>query len=219
MAFTEIISWLALSVFGAAAIISLRSFINDFPVELKIFSALWVLLFIIDVIGNIMREMNIHNHWLYNIFGWLFYLPLAGLYYRILESAFIRKLVKLFAVIFTLLIIVDSLFIEGVKQLQSIIIVCGGASVTFMAAAYLRQLYISESNEKISRDPWFWFSVALIVYFGASVPYLGMFNYLWEHYEDFAAVYYFYINISFTILLHCLIITGFLCRTNYRKSS
>lgn len=219
MTVTEIISWFALCVFGAAAIVSLRSFTRDFPQELKMLSVLWVVLFIIDVVGHIMREKNIHNHWLYNIFGWLFYLPLAGLYYRVMESLFVRKLIKIFAVVFTLLIIADSIFLEGVKQLQSIIIVCGGAAITFMAAAYVRQLYISESNEKISRDPWFWFSVAFIVYFGASVPYLGMFNYLWEHYQDFAAVYYFYINISFTILLHLLIITGFLCRTNYRKSS
>jgi hypothetical protein len=219
MALTEIISWLALGVFGAAALISLRSFINNFPAQLKALSILWVALFVIDLGGHVMKEKGIHNHWLYNIFGWLFYLPLALLYLRNIISPTIRKLIKLFIVAFPLLIVIDSAFLEGVRQLQSVIIVCGGAGITFMAAAYMRQLFLSDSNEKISRDPWFWFSFAFIVYFGASVPYLGMFNYLWENYKDFAAVYYFYINMFFTIVLHCLIITGFLCRTNYRKSS
>ncbi len=215
----EIIPWLALCTFGIAALVSLRSFTHDFPFELKALSVLWIILFLLDVTGNIMKEKEIHNHWLYNIFGWLFYLPLAWLYYRRITGPWMRKLIKLFVVVFTLLIIVDSLFLEGVRQLQSLIIVCGGASVIFMATGYMRQLYISESNEKISKDPWFWFSVAFILYFGGSVPYLGMFNYLLEHYRDFAAVYYYFINISFTILLHCLIITGFLCRTNYQKLS
>lgn len=219
MDLTAIIQWVALTVFGAAALVSLRSFRNDFPVVMKSLSVLWITLFMIDLAGNILRIRNNNNHWLYNIFGWLFYLPLALLYFRVIDSTSIRKAIRVFIPVFFVLIIIDSLLIEGVRQLQSVIIVCGGASIAFMAAAYIRQLYISESNDRISADPWFWFSLAFILYFGTSVPYLGMLNFLWENYPHFAALYYYYINISFTIVLHCLIITGFLCRTNYRKSS
>ncbi len=213
------ISWLALSIFGASAIISLRSFRNNFPADLKLLSLLWVVLFIIDVGGSILKIRNIHNLWVYNIFGWLFYLPLAALYYKKIDHSFIRKCIKVFAILFMMMIVADTLFIEGFWQLQSLVIVIGGTAIIILAATYLRQLYLSESNENITRDPWFWFSIAFIVYFGASVPYLGMLNYMWEHYTDFAAIYYFYIYITFTMVMHCLIITGFLCRTNFQKSS
>jgi hypothetical protein len=142
-----------------------------------------------------------------------------GLYYLKLNSAAIRSVIKVSAILFTLLIIADTLFIEGLHKLQSLVIVCGSATIIALAGAYFWQLYNSGSNERISRDPWFWFSCAFIVYFGASVPYLGMFNYLWSNYQDFFAIYYFYIYISFTILLHTLIIIGFLCRASYQKSS
>jgi hypothetical protein len=211
------ISWLALCIFGAAAIISLRSFRKDFPADLKWLSILWVVLFMIDVGGSILKIENIHNLWVYNIFGWLFYLPLALLYAKKIDHSFIRKCVRVFAVLFSIVIISDTLFIEGFHQLQSLVIVIGGTAIIILAAAYLRQLYLSDSNDRITRDPWFWFSIAFIVYFGASVPYLGMLNYLWQNYMDFAAVYYYYIYITFTLLMHCLIIIGFLCRTNFQK--
>lgn len=208
-----------MAIFGAAALISLRSLRKNFPADLKLLSILWVILFLIDVAGIIMKTRNMHNHWLYNIFGWLFYLPLAALYYQKINQPVIRLCIKVFAILFTLMIIADTLFIEGFWKLQSLVIVVGGTAIIALAAIYLRQLYFSDSNEKITRDPWFWFSIAFIVYFGASVPYLGMLTYLWENYRDFAAMYYFYINITFTMVMHCLIITGFLCRTNFQKSS
>jgi hypothetical protein len=211
------ISWLALCIFGVAAITSLRSFRKNFPADLKWLSILWVVLFMIDVGGSILKIENIHNLWVYNIFGWLFYLPLALLYAEKIDHSFIRKCVRIFAILFSIVIIADTLFIEGFHQLQSLVIVIGGTAIIILAAAYLRQLYLSDSNERITRDPWFWFSIAFIVYFGASVPYLGMLNYLWQNYTDFAAVYYYYIYITFTMLMHCLIIIGFLCRTNFQK--
>jgi hypothetical protein len=211
------ISWFALCIFGAAAFVSLRSFRYNFPAELKWLSILWVLLFIIDVGGSFLKARHFRNLWVYNIFGWLFYLPLAALYYQIIDHPVIRKGIKVFAIFFIFLVVFDTLFIEGFHQLQSLVIVTGGTAIIILAGSYLRQLYISDSNEKITRDPWFWFSVGFIVYFGASVPYLGMLNYLWQYYTDFAAVYYSYIYIAFTMLMHCLFITGFLCRTNFQK--
>src|SRR5688572_32787840 len=110
------ISWLALSIFGAAAIISLRSFRNNFPADLKWLSLLWVVLFVIDVGGSILKVRNVYNLWVYNIFGWLFYLSLAALYYKKIDHPFIRKCIKVFAILFAIMIVADTLFIEGFWQ-------------------------------------------------------------------------------------------------------
>lgn len=211
------ISWFALGIFGTASIVGIRSFRTHAPADMKWLSLLWVVLFIIDVGGNILKAKNIDNLWLYNIFGWLFYLPLAALYYQVIDHPLIRRCIRVFIPLFMLIIVTDTFFIEGFHRLQSLVIVTGGIAIIILAGAYLRQLYLSESNDNITSDPWFWFSVAFIVYFGVSVPYLGMLNYLWQHYTDFAAVYYSYIYIAFTMLMHGLIITGFLCRTNFQK--
>jgi hypothetical protein len=106
------ISWLALCIFGAAAIISLRSFRKNFPADLKWLSILWVVLFMIDVGGSILKIENIHNLWVYNIFGWLFYLPLTLLYAQKIDHSFIRKCVRVFSILLSIVIISDTLFIE-----------------------------------------------------------------------------------------------------------
>lgn len=219
MSTIEIIRWFALFVFGVSAAVSLISFYYDYPLNLKLLSILWMLLFLIDVFGNMLGRMHMQNYWLYNIFSWIWYPSLAYLYSRKLKSQLIGNIILLFLMVFPLIIIVDSIFIEGIINLQSFIIVFGGAFVVFMAAAYFRQLYLSEENQNITGDAWFWFSFGFIVYFaGGSVPFLGMLNYLTIHDQQFAADYYYYIYLSFTILLHLLILTGFLCRTNYQKS-
>jgi hypothetical protein len=214
---TELISWLALCAFGTAALVSLFSFRHTHLSGLKRLSLLWILLFLIDVVGNYMREMNLTNHWLYNIYDWIYYMGLAFLYYHQLQSPLVKTIIKIFLIVFPVFIVIDTVFIESIYKLQGLVIVLGGNFVIFTAAAYLQQLYRSNDKERITRDPWFWFSVAFIIYFAATVPYLGMFNYILELYPDFAGMYYYYIYISFTLVLHLLMIKGFLCRLNYQK--
>lgn len=217
MSSLEILRSLALFVFGAAATCSLIGFRYHYPINLKRLSILWVILFLLDVYGNILGRTG-RNHWLYNVFNWIWYASLAYLYYHQLQSQFIRRIIRLFLVAFPLFVVADSIFIEGIVQLQSLVIVLGGGFVVFMAAAYFRHLYLSEETENIQNDPWFWFSFGFIVYFaGGSVPFLGMLNYLNESAVKFARIYYSYVYLSFTILLHLLILTGFLCRRNYYR--
>lgn len=213
----EFLSWTMLCVFGAAAIVSLFSFRHAHLVGLRKLSLLWITLFLLDLVGYSMREMNLSNHWLYNIYNWIFYTAVVFLYYHQLQSPIVKTIIKIFMIVFPLFILIDSLFIEDIFRLQGLVIVLGGNFIIFAAAAYLQQLYKSNDTERITRDPWFWFSVAFIIYFAAAVPYLGMFNYLWDRYPDFAGMYFYYIYISFTLVLHILMIKGFLCRLNYQK--
>lgn len=213
----ELISWTALCTFGTAALVSLFSFRYTHLAGLRKLSLLWISLFLLDLTGNYMREIEIQNHWLYNIFNWIFYMGLAFLYYHQLQNRIIRTIIKIFMIVFPVFILINSLFIEDIYRLQSLVIVLGGNFIIFTSAAYLQQLYRSNDTERITRDPWFWFSVGFIIYFGAAVPYLGMFNYIWELYPDFAGVYYYYIYISFTLVLHLLMIKGFICRLKYQK--
>jgi len=215
----QFISWFPLFVVGLAAAISLRSFRYHYPVALKQLSLLWVLIFFIDLAGHIIKAYQVNNHWLYNIYYWLQYLSLPYLYYQQIQNQYIRNIIRVFYIAFPVFVLVDSIFIEGIVNLQSLIIVIGGIFIIFLAAAYFRQLYISEENEKITRDPWFWFSFGFIINFGGTVPFLGMLNYLLEHYRPFTRFYYLYFSNSYVILLNVLIIAGYLCRTHYQESS
>jgi hypothetical protein len=206
-----------LTVVGLAAVASLISFRHDHLRALRPLSVLWIFNFLADLAGHITRAMNIKNLWIYNIDFWVLYMGLALLYRQQIISRQIGYAIRAFGILFPLLVFADVIMF-GITDLQAVIIVTGGSFIVFLAAAYFRQLYISEDNERITRDPWFWFSFGFIIQFGGTLPFLGMLNYLWRHYPQFTRFYYLYFSNSFTILLNILIIAGFLCRRSYQKS-
>lgn len=204
-------------VVGFAAATSLVSFRYHYPEPLRMMSLLWVLNFFVDFAGHITRYFDIKNHWLYNIFFWIQYLSLAFLYYKQIQSGPIHMVIRVFFAAFPLLVLTQCIT-SGIQDLQTIVVVAGGSFMIFISAAYFRQLYVSDENERITRDPWFWFSFGLIIHFGCTVPFLGMLNYLYKHYPEFTRFYYLYFSNTFTILLNILVIAGFLCRRDYQKS-
>jgi len=212
-----LISTLPLLVVGLAAATSLISFRYTYPLALRKLSAFWVFNFCMDLAGHITKNLGIRNHWIYNIYFWVMYLLLAHLYHQQIRSKFVHKCIRVFYVLFPLLVITESI-VSGVTRLQTVMLVTGSLFMIFLSASYFRQLYLSEENEMVNRDPWFWFSFGFILYFGCTVPFLGMFNYLWANYKEFTNFYYLFFCNSFAILLNVLIIIGFLCRKNFQKS-
>jgi len=210
------ISVVPLIVAGLAAGISTISFYYRYPIALRKLSLLWIFdLFFIDLAGHLMKGSGIKNHWLYNFYFWIFYLGLAYLYREQILSKRIRLSILYFYVLFLLLAVSESVF-KGITTLHTTGIVVGGAFMIFLTVAYFRQLYLSEENEMITRDPWFWFSFGFLVYFGGTIPFLGMLNYMWGKYPVFAKFYYLYVSNSFAILMNVLVAAGFLCRKDYR---
>jgi len=213
----QLISILPTFVVGIAAVVSLVSFVYYYPAPLKKLSLLWVLNFCVDIAGLVTLNMGLKNHWLYNIYFWIMYLVLAYLYGTQIQNKKVRQSIRWFYVLFPALVIVQTIK-SGIDDLQPMVIVGGGIFMIFLVAAYFRQLYLSEETEPITRDPWFWFSFGFLIHFGGTVPFLGMLNFLWQHYKTFTSFYYVYFSNSFTLMLNLLIITGFLCRRNYQRS-
>lgn len=218
MTVKELISTFPLVVVALAAVTSLISFRNNYPDTLKKLSVLWVINFLFDLAGHIVKHYRMQNHWIYNILFWIMFMSLAYIYYPQIHNKHVRTCIRWFCILFPVLIIAETIFF-GIEFLQSGVLVGGSIFMIFLAAAYFRQLYLSEESEPITRDPWFWFSFGFIIHFGGTTPFLGMLIYLWRHYPTFTSFYYTYVSNNFTILLNILIITGFLCRRNYHQKS
>ena len=219
MSFIHVISIFPLAFVGITAIISLQAFTYHLPIQFKILSATWCLYFAVDIAGHVTSMLHIYNHWLYNIFNLFFYPSLMYVYQWQLQNRRIRKIIPGLYVGFIVFVMINSLFIQGIATLQTLTIVVGNSIIIFLAGTYFWEMYISEATEKISRDPFFWFSFGFILYFGGTLPFLGMLNYLWQRNEEFTTFYYRYISNAFAILLNILIVIGFLCRKNYQRSS
>jgi hypothetical protein len=217
MDFNQIIKTLPFIIVGCAAAVSLISFVRHYPSPLQKLSLLWVLNFGVDLAAFIVRKQGYYNLWLYNIYFWIMYLVLAHLYGTQIKSRGIQQSIRWFYGLFPMLVVVQ-VVTGGIMELQSPVIAIGGVFIVFLLAAYLRQLYLSEDTNSITGDPWFWFSIGFLIYYGGTVPFFGMMNFLWAYYPVFTNFYYKYFCNLFIVLLNLLVITGFLCRRNYQKS-
>lgn len=204
-------------IVGLAAAVSLVSFRFHYPATLKKMSVLWVFNFAVDLAGNIIKSLGFINLWLYNILFCIMFMGIAYLYREPIQSKHIRAGIRWFHILFPVLIVADTIFM-GIKELLSVAIVVGSVFIIFLAAAYFRQLYLSEETEPITRDPWFWFSFGFLVHFGGTTPFLGMLNYLSKLHPGLTGFYYYHFCNNFTVIMNLLIIAGFLCMRKYQKS-
>src|SRR3970040_75467 len=227
-----------LILLGIAAVVSLRAFMPGGTTPLRMFSGACMLTLAVELTGHFLKSLGpsdrayqvfygsdpatgqiISNHWLYNIFNFLYCMILAITFYHQLKDDTIKIIIQFFYVAFTILFLTNTIFFQGIISFQTLLVVTGGGFVMFLSGAYFWDLLMSQEHEKIIHDPFFWFSFGLIVYFGGTIPFLGMFNFLADKFYDFTAFYQMYFSNGFSIFLSSLIITGFLCRKNYLKLS
>ena len=215
---SQITPFIPLVFMGIAALTGIRSFFINAPPAVRMLAFLQIVLFGVELIGHItFLFFSLPNHWLYNLWFFFWFMYLASIYFQVLEREFVHVSIQVFYVAFIVFVIINSLFIQGVFKLQTLTYVVGGIFIIYLAVAYFSTLFISSENEKITRDPFFWLSFALIIYFGSTVPFYGMFNYLQENFFEFTEFYVVYISRAFSIFLNILVIIAFLCRRSYPK--
>jgi len=175
------------------------------------FAVFIVFISILETIENYMAFKSINNHFFFNIIFAL-ELTLLPLFFKYwLHLLKVKKIITGFLFIFPVLLLVNTIWIQGFYTLQTYTYVLGGSFVLLLSVAYLRELYTDEETHNIFRNPVFWFCIAYLIYFAVFVPYFGMLNYLVKNQLEFATKYYLII-IDATICLYNILLTvGFLC--------
>ncbi|HZI25859.1 MAG TPA: hypothetical protein VFD46_12325 [Chryseolinea sp.] len=211
----QVVSFVPLFFIGLSAVVSIRALFTNAPPTLKMLARLCIITFCVEMIGHVTKD-EIDNYWLYNIFHFFYYTYLAYIFYHQLNSERIKIFIAVFFVAFFAFAIYNTLFIQGLFSLQTYTMVIGGAFIFLLAGFYFWELIISE-GESLTRDPFFWLSLGLIIYFGGTIPFLGMFNYLRENFYEFTVFYHRNISNAFSILLNILIVVAFLCKRSSPK--
>lgn len=216
---SDIVFFIPLMIIGITALVSLRAFIIDAPESLKKLSRLWLVLFAAEISGFLLKYVvEKPNKWVFNLFYIFFFIYLSHIFYRVLESNRAQIVINFFYIAFIAFAIFNAFVIQGVSEFHSLTYVLGGIFTIYLSGAYLWQMIISPKNDSVTRDPFFWVSFALILYFGGTVPFYGMFNHLERNFYQFTVFYHTYISNTFAIVLNLLIMTAFLCRKRYPKS-
>jgi hypothetical protein len=211
----RIISLIPLLFIAAAMMVSwgIFSYAKTPQVKpLRVLSIIWTTLFIVELAGHITGHFNIKNHLMYNIYYPFFYMAIAYVYRSQLNRPIMKKYIDYFIFGFPVFVVLNSLFFQTIRSLQTLTIVVGGGFIIIVVLAYFLQLYNSEDNEKITHDPFFWISFGLVTFFGATVPFLGMLNNIYRHFPMFTVIYSRYVANAFSVMLNSLIIVAYLCQ-------
>ncbi len=184
---------------------------KSLPFSYRGFVLLIIILAVIETIANIIAFNSYKNHFLFNIIYALRAAFVPFFFKTWLQQTRIKKIIQVYFFIFPLFVLVNTIWVQGFYTLQTYSFVIGGSFILLLSLAYLWELYTNEEAQNIIRNPPFWFSLAYLFYFAVSVPYIGMFNYLWTNYPSFTTLYYKLIFDGTICLYNILLTVGLLC--------
>ena len=154
----------------------------------------------------------------YNFFILVEFIFYAYFFKHIIKNVYLQKVIKLFLFMFPVLWYIFSFYCFNILQWSSYAFVFGGTFIIFFALIYCYEKLTSEETTSLFNEGEFWIAIGLIVYYTCVVPYMGMFHYLTENYEQLA-VKLKKLNLITNIIMYCLFAYAFICRTIKTKKS
>ncbi|MGQ7856800.1 hypothetical protein ACUN24_21395 [Pedobacter sp. WC2501] len=148
----------------------------------------------------------------YNFFILVEFIFYAYFFKQIVKNVYLQKVIKMFLFMFPVLWYIFSFYSFNILQWSSYAFVFGGTFIIFFALIYCYEKLTSEETTSLFNEGEFWIAIGLIVYYTCVVPYMGMFHYLTENYEQLA-VKLKKLNLITNIIMYCLFAYAFLCRT------
>jgi len=216
----QLMKFLVLICMAIACLASLTAFKFNFADPLKTLAKLWICMFLIELIGHFYNA-EYDNTWMYNLFNPFYFFYLVNIYRVINKGDGMKDIIRIFNFLFIVFVIFNSIFLQGIfdGKFQTYTLIAGGGFLMFTAAAYFIELIQSEEKESFFKDPYFWMSLSFMIYFGGTVPFLGMYNFLLKNFQEFTHFYFVYIYYCLSMLLNLTISIAFLCKTPYLKLS
>lgn len=208
-------------VVGLSFLISLLSFKWNYPFQLKIFSLLLGLTFLVELFAAIIVIKYFHwknNFPIYNSFILIEILTYAFFYYNIMQIVWMRKLIASLAFVFFLFWVVSVFFIHGFNAWNSYVIISGGSFTVCVSLGYYYQIIQSKTEINLLSHPEFWIATGMLIFYSCQVPYFGTLNFLIKNYLPLA---YSLMNVLLVIntFMYLTFIYAFLCPRIQRKYS
>ncbi len=119
----------------------------------------------------------IYNWWIHNIRRFFTFLVLYYIYYRLLKTEAYKKWVKVFAIFFAIIYILNYIFLQDfIKEIPEIPQVLGSIFLIISILFYFIELLKSEKIMVFHRLLPFWISVGLILFYAGTIPFMLKWN-------------------------------------------
>ena len=177
----------------------------------------------VECTGAWFVSKSIRNYWLYNVFTTIEFVFYSYLFYLHLKKTVFKKIVVWFIPVFVLLVILNILFKQGFnKTFNTYTFLLGSFFIVILCCCYFYESVLPENiDQQLSKQPFFWISSGLLIFYLGSVIINALFEYLRSNDLQAQGVkIYGIINHSLNVILYgSFCIAFFLCRNNKKISS
>ena len=156
------------------------------------------------------------NLWLYDLFLIPQYLLYMRLYYQIIRSALLKKIIIGLGILYTSFAVFDMVYLQKLKQADTYTVVMADGIVIFLTVSYFNQLLEEKEIIRLSSHPLVWISVGAFLFHATNLPYILALNYL-THSNPSLALALFYIYLALNCIMYSLYTIAFLCRPPIHK--
>jgi len=182
--------------------------------ELKWFLFLLLLTSIVEW-GNHYRLFTINhsNNWVANIRNPIEFVFIGWFNSQIIENDKVKKQIKYLSIFLVLASLINFLFFQGFRYLNSYTIILGSCFCIYFIVAYLLEVMEKADIPKLYKEANFWISMGFLFFYSGQSILLSFFQYFLSigNFKSFNPIWSFFITIINLILYPCLSI-AFFCR-------
>jgi len=143
--------------------------LNRLGRETKILVGYFILIGLVDTFGLYLAANRTNTIWLFHLFTPLEYGFLVMVFSYWQKKPLLRLLLRLSIPLFALICLVNKLFLESLVSFDNFTASLEGSALIMISVYTLFNLYRDNSGP-ISKDPRFWITVAVLIYFSGSLP-------------------------------------------------
>ncbi|MDJ0644736.1 MAG: hypothetical protein QNJ57_02030 [Flavobacteriaceae bacterium] len=123
------------------------------------------------------EEGFIYNKWVYNILNFITFNTLYFIYYKQLDTKVFKKLIKIFAVVFSVLFIINFTFFQNFIIHSAVAPrIAGAIFLVTSIIFYFIELLRSEKVLVFHRLLLFWISIGLLLFYTGTIPFVLKWN-------------------------------------------
>lgn len=164
---------------------------------------------IVEVTYSITGTPNLH---LSNINELVIVGVMLGVYYRYLEQNLIRDIIQYAGIAFVLVWLINKFFFENPEQMSELV-QAGGRALLIGFSVVVQYELFKRAQKRITQEPLFWLTTAIIIYCAGSLAVMTMSNTLLKmDLAYFTALWHF--NWGAILIANILITRSFLCRNS-----
>lgn len=189
---------------------------------IKYFIPFLLLTVIVELLGTWFRYKDIKNYWLFNIFTTIEFIFYSFLFYLHFRRPVFKKIALGFIPLLILCDAVNLAFIQGTSYFHTYTFLLGSFFIVVFCCFFLYESILPEHiNQHLSKQPFFWICIGLLIFYLGSVIINALFEYLRSNDLQREGVkIYGIINHTLNVLLYSSFSVAFyLCRNNRKTYS